>query len=90
MNVDSLEQFDFFSNMRLKRFKTVTLLLNVFTHTSFQYVNLLLKEYIYTKQKGPTVPFKITQNEARDLLFVDQHAFNLAWLLPISISIPNS
>ena len=67
--------------MRLKRFKAVTLLLNVLTHSSLQYVKPLLKEYIYTKQKGPTVSFKITQNEARDQLFADQHAFNLAWLL---------
>ena len=82
MNVDSLEQLDFFfSNMRLKRFKTVTLLPSVFTHSSLHYVKPLLKEYIYTKRKRPTVPFKITQNEATDLLLADQHAFNLGWQL---------
>ena len=66
--------------MRLKRFKTVTLLLNEFTHSSPHYVKPLLKEHIYAKQKGTTVPFKITQNEARDLSLADEHAFNLAWL----------
>ena len=39
-----------------------------------------MKEHIYAKQKGTTVPFKITQNEVRDLSFADEHAFNLAWL----------
>ena len=66
--------------MRLKRFKSVTLLLSVFTHSSPHYLKPLLKEHIYAKQKGTTVPFKITQNEARDLSFADEHAFNLAWL----------
>ena len=79
--------------MRLNKFKTVALLLNVFTHSSLHCVKPLLKKYINTKRKGPTVPFKIKQNEARDLLFADQHVFNLALLLsrrsPSAYQIPS-
>ena len=79
--------------MRLNRFKTVALLLNVFIHSSLHYVKPLLKKYINAKRKGHTVPFKITQNEARGLLFADQLVFNLAWLLsrrsPSAYQIPS-
>ena len=65
----------------------------MFIHSSLHYVKPLLKEYIYTKRKVPTFSFRITQNQERDLLFADQHAFSLAWLLsrrsPSAYQIPS-
>ena len=87
MDVDSLEQFDFFFKHEVKRFKTVTLLLNVLTHSSLHYVKPLLKEYIYPPRKGPTIPFKITQNEARDLFYFQ---LSLVSFQKVAITISNS
>ena len=52
-----------------------------------------IEQYMYSKRRGPKVPFKILLNKAHDLLFAHQQVLNWAWFLsrrsPSAMQIPS-